>query len=305
MAARLWIGVLLAELAIASGVAVLCAFAWPLTALVTGAIALAVAPLVYAGVVALSFLAAYRHRGAGDERGSGPWWRALWTELGWFALAQAAMVAAPRRPPDGAPTPARQGPPRPVLLLHGYGCNRGVWTSLWARLRAAGYYPLHAIDLEPLGASIDDHVAAATRALALLHQRSGEARVTIVAHSMGGLIARLLATTQRPLIRRIVTIGTPHHGARLARWLGNPAARQMRPASPWLERLNGELEGRAGVPLTSLYSLQDNIVVPAHSAALRGADSAALHGLGHFGLLGAGRAHDAILAAIAAPGHDA
>jgi triacylglycerol esterase/lipase EstA (alpha/beta hydrolase family) len=300
MATRLWIGVLLAELAIAASVAALCAYAWSLMAVVTCAIALAVVLLLYAGMVALTFLAAHRHGNNDTEPGGGPWWRALWSELGWFALAQANMIALLRRPRAVARGIEGSGPPRPVLLLHGFGCNHGVWASLSSRLRIAGCYPVHSVDLEPLGAGIDHHVAAAVRALGALFQHSGGVPVTVVGHSMGGLVARLLlAGAGRQWIRHIVTIGTPHHGTLLAHCLRNRAARQLRPASPWLERLNSAQEGQLGVMFTSLYSLQDNIVTPARSAVLAGADNIPLQGLGHFGLLGSSRAHAVILAAIA------
>ncbi|MBD3610321.1 MAG: alpha/beta fold hydrolase [Gammaproteobacteria bacterium] len=43
--------------------------------------------------------------------------------------------------------------------------------------------------------------------------------VSIVAHSMGGLVLRHLAATNPELIKQAVTISTPHQGSHLARYL--------------------------------------------------------------------------------------
>jgi triacylglycerol esterase/lipase EstA (alpha/beta hydrolase family) len=43
---------------------------------------------------------------------------------------------------------------------------------------------------------------------------TGAAQVTVVGHSMGGLVARAyLAKHGGAKVRRVVTIGTPHHGS--------------------------------------------------------------------------------------------
>jgi hypothetical protein len=71
----------------------------------------------------------------------------------------------------------------------------------------------------------------------------------IIAISMGGLVARVLATRSRPntiapplRIRRLFTLATPHRGARLARWIRpDSAAGAMRPGSDFLRGLDAQL----------------------------------------------------------------
>lgn len=73
--------------------------------------------------------------------------------------------------------------------------------------------------------------------------------IDVVGVSMGGLIARAAAApaTARHVGRRLAianlyTISTPHRGARLARYIAPDApARDMRPGSPWLARLDEAL----------------------------------------------------------------
>lgn len=44
--------------------------------------------------------------------------------------------------------------------------------------------------------------------------------LTLVGHSMGGLVARLYQTTyQNPYVKKIVTLGTPHNGSHIAKYL--------------------------------------------------------------------------------------
>jgi predicted alpha/beta hydrolase family esterase len=191
----------------------------------------------------------------------------------WRALPEAASRAPARRP-------------RPVLLVHGFACSGAVWRPLLARLRAAGVGPVRAVSLEPLLAGIETYAAQLLEELEALGSRAGGHAVSIVTHSMGGLVARDALRRARPgLVGRIITLGTPHHGTALAcrfRW---PNARQMCPGSSWITELNAAQEGRLGVPITTLYSLDDNYVVPASSARLEGAREIELQGLGHLSLL--------------------
>ena len=184
------------------------------------------------------------------------------------------------------------GSPRlPVLLLHGYGCNSGYWAKLIPLLDAAGISHACA-DLEPLGGAIDGYVPAVASAVDALCADSGAAQVVILAHSMGGLVARAyLRQHGAARVARVITLGTPHHGTSLANLGLGANARQMRrarrgelPESDWLRALAGE-EGQAQRALiTSIYSHHDNIVAPQTSSYLSGARNIALGGIGHVAL---------------------
>jgi PGAP1-like protein len=227
--------------------------------------------------------------------------RALFTDALALEVLLARMAVEPcRASPDIAPGAGRL-PLRPVLLIHGFGCSRAVWRPLLARLRAAGIGPVRALSLEPLLAGIETHAGEVLGELETLGSRGGGCAITIVAHSMGGLLARAVLRAARPgLIGRIITIGAPHHGTALACLFGWPNALQMRPGSRWLEDLNRCQEGQLGVPVTTLYSLDDNYIVPAGSARLRGAQAIELRGLGHLGLLHSRRALEHVLSAVLA-----
>ena len=190
----------------------------------------------------------------------------------------------------------------PVLLVHGYVCNRGYWTKLSQLLARAGIAH-DAVDLEPIGASIDDVVPQVEQALARLCSRTGSGRAIIVAHSMGGLVARAwLRRHGAARVAKIITIGTPHHGTALASLAAGTNARQMSrigdAPSAWLARLAAGETPAARALITSLYSHHDNIVAPQASACLPGARNIAFGGIGHVALASDARVLRQLLAEI-------
>lgn len=300
MAARFWTSILALQLAVGLAVAAWYARGRSPVPLEVALVVVAVCVALTVVAVGLSFaIAAATTQASGTPLNGAASCRAFVQELRYFCGAWFGMIIEGFLPEEiGTPpprTPTDQ--PRPVLLVHGLGCNRGVWRPLLARLPAAGFAPVRAINLEPCG-ELQSQAARAAQELRSLAQQAGGVPVDVVAHSMGGLVARALLRLVEPSrIGRIVTIGTPHQGTVLARWLPCSGAKQMRPGSSWLQALNAEQAGRLPVPLVSIYSLEDNIVAPASSAAWCGAQLHALHGLGHFGLL---RSHEALCAVEAA-----
>lgn len=172
----------------------------------------------------------------------------------------------------------------PVLLLHGYGCNSGYWAHLTPLLDAARIS--HAtVDLEPVAASIDDYVPLVERSVQALCAASGAQQVAIVAHSMGGLVARAwMRSHGRARVARLITLGTPHHGTALASLgLGENAA-QMRRGADWLQTLAAGEDAATRALVTSIYTHHDNIVAPQTSSELPGARNIAFGGVGHVAL---------------------
>lgn len=285
MAARLWAMVLAVRLLAAGtlGVCAGAAFAAPWAGMAVG-----VAAWMGATVALVAVSLALAHRGERVRFRHGAAVRllrilcreAIEAEVMLFRMAGEPLLTwLDRRAGRHSALPAQ------VVLVHGIACNRAMWRPFVAALRAAGIERVDAVNLEPLFADID----ALARDLLQRIEGLGACRpVVIVAHSMGGLVARAAARiAPSGMIERIVTLGTPHHGTELAcrfRWANT---RQMCPGSPWLLELNGAQEGRPGVPLTSLYSLDDNLIAPAASAAVRGARLIELRGLGHLSLLSA------------------
>ncbi|MCU0897645.1 MAG: alpha/beta fold hydrolase [Burkholderiales bacterium] len=172
----------------------------------------------------------------------------------------------------------------PVLLVHGYLCNRGFWWGVARHLGHAGYR-VHTIDLEPVFGDIDGFARRLDERIATLRRAGGGRAIALVGHSMGGLVIRAwLREHGAEGISGVVTVGSPHHGSSLA-WLGlGRNAAQMRPNSSWLSALAAS-EGRGlAAMVVSIYSGEDNFVSPQASARLAGARNVPLHGVGHLAM---------------------
>jgi triacylglycerol esterase/lipase EstA (alpha/beta hydrolase family) len=181
---------------------------------------------------------------------------------------------------DPAPAPARD----PVVLLHGVLCNAGVWRSLKKRLKRAGIGPVYAPSYGPPLASIDlfaDQVAAEIdRVLAI----TGASQVSIVAHSMGGIVARAYVRKHGGAkVRRVITIGTPHQGSVHAWLFPGTSLGQLRPGNAWLTELPAPDD--RGPPFVSVWSWHDSMVAPQTSARLEHGRNVEIVGVGHNALL--------------------
>ncbi len=183
------------------------------------------------------------------------------------------------------PTPETAGR-RGVVLVHGFVCNRGFWTPWLEQLARAGH-PFIAVDLEPIAASIDDYTPALEQAVQRITQSTGMPPL-LVCHSMGGLVARAWLRQAgfgaAARVSRIVTIATPHHGT----WLGNYSAQrngqQMARGSAWLDALRAAEPPERCQSFICWHSNCDNIVIPASSAKMTGADNRLVPGMPHVAL---------------------
>jgi triacylglycerol esterase/lipase EstA (alpha/beta hydrolase family) len=170
----------------------------------------------------------------------------------------------------------------PVLLVHGYTCNRGLWWWMLRKLRWHGFRA-GAVSLEPPFASIDALAEQLHRDIEDFLRDNASDRLTLVTHSMGGLTARAyLKQHGGARVAKLVTLACPHHGTRLATLAPGRNAREMEPCSAWLAALaEGEV---IEAPFLNVWSLHDNFVAPQRSGSMEGGQEIALDGLGHLSL---------------------
>ncbi|WP_100498410.1 lipase family alpha/beta hydrolase [Geodermatophilus chilensis] len=183
--------------------------------------------------------------------------------------------------PSGAAgrEPVSQETPGPVLLVPGYGGSTGALRSLADRLAAEGR-DTTLVDVPGDGTG-DLTAAAATLAEAAdaALARTGAESVDVVGYSAGGVVARLWAADGGAAVtRRVVTLGSPHHGTSLADLAGQlaleqcpEACRQLATGSPLLAGLNADDETPEGPAWISIWTTQDQTVTPPESARLEGA----------------------------------
>ena len=172
---------------------------------------------------------------------------------------------------------------RGVILLHGFLCNRGIWT-LWMRELQSEGRPFVALNLEPIFGSIDAHSPQVEAAVIRMTRLTGQAPV-LVCHSMGGLVARAwmrsAAAGAEARVSRIITIGSPHHGTWMGRLSPVLNGRQMRLASRWISHLSDDPNSARFNGFVCWFSNCDNIVFPASTATLPGAENRLVPGIGH------------------------
>ena len=189
-------------------------------------------------------------------------------------------------------------PLRGVVLIHGFFCNRGLWTP-WLRIFRAEGRSFIALDLMPVFSSIESYAAQIDEAVTRMRQATGMAPV-LVCHSMGGLAARawLRAYAADARVAHVITLGTPHHGTWLARHSRAANGRQMRLNSTWLQQLAAQEGVERRAKFTCWYSNCDNIVFPASTATLLGAENCHLAAAGHMQLVFERRVMSACLVKI-------
>jgi len=170
----------------------------------------------------------------------------------------------------------------PVLLVHGYMCNRGIWWWIARKLRAAGI-AIATINLEPPRGDIESFAEQLHARIEALCTDTQAQKVALVAHSLGGLVARAyLRRHGSARVAQLVTLGSPHHGTWIAYFGVGENARQMRPDSAWIRDL-GQCD--PGVPVLSVWSAADNFIAPQDSSRLAGAREKIMPALGHLAML--------------------
>ncbi|HAI12977.1 MAG TPA: hypothetical protein DCM28_14820 [Phycisphaerales bacterium] len=116
-----------------------------------------------------------------------------------------------------APLPKSFQMDRVVVLVHGLDEPGDIWDELIVELQQAGHTPL--VFVYPNDQPITDSAKLFTQHLVKL-SATGMTSISIVAHSMGGLVSREMLSdpkmTGYPKVQRLITVGTPHHGSDLA-----------------------------------------------------------------------------------------
>ncbi len=174
---------------------------------------------------------------------------------------------------------------QPIILLHGLFQNRICWWLVRLRMRQQGIHNVLSLNLPPW-----KDVEALTETLAKrvdqLRLEEGVERVTLIGHSMGGLIARnyLQIRGGAAKVERLITLGTPHLGSKLAPFAISRMGRDLLPGSEFLTRL-AQAPLPESVKVFSIYSPQDNLVLPTDNARWEDAQNIEVQSIGHTSLL--------------------
>jgi pimeloyl-ACP methyl ester carboxylesterase len=197
------------------------------------------------------------------------------------------------RPTDTEDDPALAVP---VLLLPGAPQGRNALGPLGVFLRRRGFRWVWPVSGGRGG--LAERARGVAAQVELLCREAGQPQVDIVAHGVGGLVAgwylhHLGGATR---VRRLVTLGTPWAGTRMAVFTRGPLGPETLPDASLLDGLTPP-----AVPTVCVWGSLDPMVLPRESAVADGAVSVRLSGAGHLDLLLSARAYRAVQAALGQP----
>jgi triacylglycerol lipase len=197
-------------------------------------------------------------------------------------LAGAAPAAA--QPPGANDFSCKSAAhPVPVILVHGtFGDMTVSWNALSPLLKSQGYC-VFALDLVRRGMAPMDQSADKLAAFVDdVRTRTGAAKVSLVGHSQGGMLARYVARFRGKLgvIDDIVGLAPSSHGTKnpLAPPLGIicPACAEQAAGSAFMKKLNAGVEAPPPPSYTVISTKYDEVVTPYRSQALKGATNVVL-----------------------------
>jgi triacylglycerol lipase len=195
----------------------------------------------------------------------------------------AVAVARSGSNPAGRPAQDRLGP---VLLVPGYGGGTSALSVLARRIRATGRVAtVVRLPGNGTGSLLAD--AAALNAAVGQARTRGAPSVDVIGYSAGGVVVLIWARMDdgAATARRVITLGSPFHGTRLAAGAAGlvpgacpVACQQLVPGSALLGQL--QVTDPAGLPpWLSLWTTDDQTVTPPDSARLAGAINLAVQSL--------------------------
>ena len=146
------------------------------------------------------------------------------------------------------------------------------------------------------------YVRPLARVMRTFARECEDEKFDIVAHSIGGVMIREVLRRQPGLadkVGRIVTLGSPHHGTAVVRWMRfGPIYKMLALDSQYLQEL---ADFRVLAPhsfICTFGSLHDLVVYPVDTCHLDGARNVTMKTISHLGLLTQPRIFDEIESAL-------
>jgi pimeloyl-ACP methyl ester carboxylesterase len=180
--------------------------------------------------------------------------------------AQAALAAKPQAIPRDL-LDALPGDGRPVLVMPAFFAGDWQTEPLRAFLTAKGY-AAYGWELGPNVGPTDAILYGIERRLDQIRAEHGGAKVTLIGHSLGGVLARELAKKRPDAVRHLIVLTSPIHA---------PTASLLAPIYELLSRwysadaaaLEAKLNEPPTVPVTAVYTRTDGIIAWQSALAAR------------------------------------
>ncbi|EKA62556.1 alpha/beta hydrolase [Janibacter hoylei PVAS-1] len=177
----------------------------------------------------------------------------------------------------------------PILLLHGLADNHSIFTLMRRGLLRRGFSRVFAMNYSVRTRDVRTAAAQLAEEVEAIVEETGYERIHIVAHSLGGVVARYYVTRLGgdERVHTLATLGSPHTGTLAAYLLPTSLTRQLRPGSGLMQELNQPAPG-CRTRVIAIWSDTDEAVVPAVNASLHQdgvtTTNIRMHGVGHLSL---------------------
>ena len=156
-----------------------------------------------------------------------------------------------------------------LVLVHGIFDTGALFNRMARHFQGRGWRTV-APSLHPRSGAAGLDVLAEQLKAVIDREVPPEEPLSLVGFSMGGLVSRYYLQRLGGLARarRFVAVSTPQHGSFWARCVPSRGGRQMRPESDFLRDLNGDLDSLARIPVLSLWTPLDLMILPATSSLI-------------------------------------
>ncbi|MCB1153881.1 MAG: alpha/beta fold hydrolase [Deltaproteobacteria bacterium] len=170
---------------------------------------------------------------------------------------------------------------RPIVMVHGLGGNRGTWWPMRYALMMHGRRRMYAFGYGP--GAVVDHADSLVKFVERVLEVTGEPKVDLLGHSLGGIIARyaLQVGGLEGKVNSLITIASPHHGTYAAHFANTVELLSLRPGSEILSRINEHRVLDSCRRFVCIYSDRDIWVLPHNHMSHEEAENIYLPGLSH------------------------
>jgi len=156
-----------------------------------------------------------------------------------------------------------------IILIHGFGRNQMDW--YWMRHIFKGA-PLYTVTLHPAYGTLQQLASNLNECInKKINSEAKYKKLYLVGHSMGGLVASYFAEhlDTANLTKKIITLGSPFYGTKLAVIGVGANLEQMQPETKFLIQLRHDI-ANSSIEYYQVASKFDNIIYPWQSAITQG-----------------------------------
>lgn len=159
---------------------------------------------------------------------------------------------------------------RPLLLIHGIFHNHSAFFKIKRQLLSHGWDKIYTINLSTYSQGIEDLAILTEKKVDAILEQTNSDKVDIIAHSLGGIIARyyIQILTGHQKVKHCITLGTPHQGTLLSNVGIGKSIKEIRITSGLIKKLNSKPLPKS-VSFTSFWSPFDAMVWPSRYAQIK------------------------------------